>query len=84
MQNPRAFQGSGPQKDKPLGLYLAMCLGLLFFCVPLYYMFSTSFKAEPEVFAIPVHWVPHTFLPENYLEAFLAAPFPRYLGTACW
>lgn len=76
------FRAQLRQKINLFVLYIAMCLGLLFFCVPLYFMFSTSFKAEPEVFAIPVHWVPHTFLPENYLEAFLAAPFPRYFGNS--
>ena len=70
------------QRISRLGLYLAMCLGLLFFCVPLYYMLSTSFKTEAEVFAIPVHWIPHSFLPENYREAFLAAPFPRYFWNS--
>ena len=65
-----------------LGLYGIMLLGLLFFCVPLYYMFSTSFKAEPEVFAIPIHWVPRSFLPANYVEAFQAAPFLRYFGNS--
>ena len=63
-------------------LYTAMCLGLLFFCVPLYYMFTTSFKAEAEVFAMPVHWIPHSFLPQNYVDAFLAAPFPRYFWNS--
>ena len=70
------------QRISRLVLYLTMCLGLLFFCVPLYYMLSTSFKAEREVFAIPVHWFPHTFQPENYIEAFLAAPFPRYFWNS--
>ena len=70
------------QKANGAALYAAMCLGLLFFCVPLYYMFTTSFKAEPEVFAMPVHWIPRSFLPQNYVDAFLAAPFPRYFWNS--
>ncbi len=65
-----------------LTLYGVMVLGLLFFCVPLYYMFTTSFKAEAEVFAIPIHWIPHSFQPQNYVEAFLVAPFPRYFWNS--
>jgi multiple sugar transport system permease protein len=59
-------------------LYAAVIVGLLFFCVPVYYMVSTSVKAEPEVTAIPVHWIPHEFHPANYREAFAVAPFGRY------
>ncbi|MCB0099298.1 MAG: carbohydrate ABC transporter permease, partial [Caldilineaceae bacterium] len=50
----------------------------LLFCVPVYYMVTTSFKAEAEVVAIPIHWLPHEFKPENYPEAFATAPFALY------
>lgn len=76
------FSAHFRQKANGAALYIAMCLGLLFFCVPLYYMFTTSFKAEPEVFAMPVHWIPRSFLPQNYVDAFLAAPFPRYFWNS--
>lgn len=59
-------------------VYLAAIIGLLIFCVPVYFMVSTSFKAEAEVFALPIHWIPHEFHPENYIEAFKAAPFALY------
>ncbi|MBV7335215.1 carbohydrate ABC transporter permease [Chloroflexi bacterium TSY] len=41
-------------------------------------MVTTSFKAEAEVFAIPIHWIPQQFKPGNYPNAFAAAPFGRY------
>lgn len=59
-------------------LYAAVILGLLLFCVPVYYMVTTSFKAESEVFALPIHWIPHEFSPQNYPEAFAVAPFGLY------
>lgn len=59
-------------------LYAVVCAGLLLFCVPVYYMVTTSVKAESEVTAIPVHWIPHEFHPENYPEAFGLAPFGLY------
>ncbi|MBI3957984.1 MAG: carbohydrate ABC transporter permease [Chloroflexi bacterium] len=59
-------------------LYAVVIVGLLVFCIPVYYMATTSIKAEAEVFAIPVHWIPHEFKPQNYPEAFAAAPFARY------
>lgn len=59
-------------------LYLALLAGLWLFCIPLYYMLTTSLKAENEVFAIPIHWLPVQFSPQNYPEAFRVAPFARY------
>jgi multiple sugar transport system permease protein len=55
-----------------------LLLGLLVFCIPVYYMVTTSVKAEREVFALPIHWLPHEFSPQNYLEAFKVAPFGLY------
>lgn len=59
-------------------LYAVVIVGLLIFCVPVYYMATTSLKAETEVTAIPVHWIPHEFHPENYPAAFALAPFATY------
>lgn len=59
-------------------LYLGLALGLLVFCIPPYYMVTTSFKSESEVFAIPIHWLPQKFSPSNYPEAFSVAPFGLY------
>jgi ABC-type glycerol-3-phosphate transport system permease component len=41
-------------------------------------MITTSMKAESEVFAIPIHWLPVRFSPANYPDAFAVAPFGRY------
>jgi ABC-type glycerol-3-phosphate transport system permease component len=59
-------------------LYLVTLAGLLAFCIPVYYMVSTSFKAEEEVLAVPVHWIPEQFKPTNYPEAFQVASFGLY------
>jgi len=59
-------------------VYVLVIAGLLIFCVPVYYMVTTSLKAESEVTAIPIHWIPHEFHPENYPDAFATAPFATY------
>jgi len=59
-------------------LYAIVVVGLMFFCIPVYYMITTSFKGEWEVIAIPIHWIPQEFKPSNYTEAFKIAPFARY------
>ena len=66
------------QALKSLLLYAVVSGGLFLFCVPVYYMVSSSFKAESEVVAIPIHWLPHEFTPQNYPEAFAIAPFALY------
>jgi multiple sugar transport system permease protein len=59
-------------------LYTVVIIGLLIFCIPVYFMVTTSVKAEAEVFALPIHWIPRVFKPENYPGAFATAPFGRY------
>ena len=64
-------------------LHAVLIAGALFTSVPVYYMFSTSFKSEAEVLAVPIHWLPHEFQRlDNYFEAFETAPFGRYFLTA--
>ena len=58
--------------------YAGLGIGLWLFCIPLYYMVTTSLKAEREVFAIPIHWIPAQFNPANYPQAFAVATFGRY------
>jgi len=60
-------------------LQLVVLVGALITSIPLYYMVSTSFKSESEVFALPVHWLPHEFQGfSNYIEAFQVAEFGRF------
>lgn len=50
------------------------------FAFPIYFMVTTSFKAETEVFATPLHWLPHHFQgPGNYVHAFEIEPVARFL-----
>lgn len=58
--------------------YAGLLLGLLVFCIPPYYMITTSVKNEGEVFAVPIHWLPEQFQPQNYVEAFAVKPFGLY------
>ncbi|NLE46550.1 MAG: carbohydrate ABC transporter permease [Chloroflexi bacterium] len=60
-------------------LHIVLIVGALFTSVPVYYMISTSFKAEREVFAIPIHWFPADFQwLDNYRKAFEIIPFGRF------
>lgn len=49
------------------------------FALPLYFMVSSSFKADQEVLASPVHWVPQDFQGlTNFQRAFDEIPLARY------
>jgi ABC-type glycerol-3-phosphate transport system permease component len=49
------------------------------FAFPLYFMFSSSFKAEPEVLANPIHWIPQDFQGlQQFQKGFDAVPLLRY------
>jgi len=49
------------------------------FAFPLYFMVSSSFKAETEVLANPVHWFPQEFQGlTQYQKGFEAVPLVRY------
>ncbi|MBS7577671.1 MULTISPECIES: carbohydrate ABC transporter permease [unclassified Enterococcus] len=38
----------------------------IFTLVPFFWMISSSFKTNNEVFTVPIRWIPATFHPENY------------------
>jgi multiple sugar transport system permease protein len=57
---------------------LLIALGLVFF-LPFIFMLSTSLKAQRQIFAWPIIWIPNPFIWRNYTDVFKYAPFVRYL-----
>ncbi len=50
------------------------------FAFPLWFMVSSAFKAESEIMAVPVHWLPHDFQGlDQFREAISEAPLVGYL-----
>ncbi len=70
----------------PLGLFIGWtvaALGGLLFLFPFGWMVSTALKSEQELFAFPIHWIPRAIHPENFLKAWVTAPFLTYtINTA--
>lgn len=57
---------------------VGLLIALIFF-FPVYFMVSSSFKAEHEVFATPLHWLPHEFQGlRQYERAFSEMPLARW------
>ncbi len=58
--------------------YVAFVGGALLMLVPMLWMMSTSLKELPDVFKIPIQWIPRPPHWEVYVEAFSRFPFERY------
>lgn len=64
---------------KPVLLFTIAAVLAFAFGFPLYFMITTGFKAEPEVLATPIHWLPQSFQGlSNYARAFELAPVGRW------
>lgn len=60
-------------------IHAILISGVLFTCLPIFYMVTSSFKTEAEIFAVPIHWFPHEFQGlDNYTKALQVAPFGQF------
>lgn len=65
-------------RPERLLLYAAVAGGAIVFALPFFWMLSTSFKPENQVFAYPPKWIPTEFTIEGYTEPWRNLPFPTY------
>lgn len=49
--------------------YLVVTLGAVIMLLPFAWMISTSFKAENEIFTVPIRWLPSRITLQNYVKA---------------
>jgi multiple sugar transport system permease protein len=61
--------------------YLLLTVGAIGFVVPFLWMLGTSFRPLPDIMANPINFIPTQFHPQNYVEAWQAAPFGTFLGN---
>jgi len=61
------------------GFYLALIASSIAMLVPFYWMLSTSFKLEGDVFAYPPEWIPQPATLLHYIEVWTSLPFARFL-----
>ena len=60
-------------------VYAVMTALALIFMIPLLWMFSTSLKTRPEIFAWPPTWIPDAPQWVNYPDAFSKYPLARFM-----
>ena len=59
-------------------LYVVLIFGAVIMAFPFYWMLTTAFKGLSESVAIPPTMWPTTWIWTNFVDAWHAAPFPRY------
>ena len=61
-------------------LFVVALVAAAVFAFPIFFMVTSAFKAEEEIQAIPIHWLPHQFQwLARFREAAEFAPLWRYL-----
>lgn len=63
-------------------VYLVLVAGALVVALPFFWMLSTSVKAEAEVFAEPIVWIPQPLEWDNYVRALTILPFATYFANS--
>jgi sn-glycerol 3-phosphate transport system permease protein len=55
-----------------------MLAGVIAIGLPVYWMIAAAFKTTPEIYSVPVTWIPRQPVLSNFARAWQAAPFGRY------
>lgn len=69
-------------KFSTLVIYILLTLGAVFMVFPFFWMITGSFKNTLEITAFPPVWIPSSFSPKNFIEAFDKAPFITYFKNS--
>jgi sn-glycerol 3-phosphate transport system permease protein len=67
-----------PRLRSVVGLNALAVLAAVAIGFPFFYMLTTSLKTLPEVYAVPLRWLPEWPAWENYVEAWTRVPFGRF------
>lgn len=69
----------------PLLWFIVALILTITFALPMYFMFSSSFKAETEIFAAPIHWLPQEFQGfRNFQLGFELVPLARFFFNSAF
>ncbi|NLW60551.1 MAG: carbohydrate ABC transporter permease [Firmicutes bacterium] len=60
-------------------LYLFYLVASVLMLLPFFWMISTAFKPESEIFTLPIRWLPSSFSVQNFKRAFQIIPIFNYM-----
>ncbi|WP_210418191.1 carbohydrate ABC transporter permease [Ruania zhangjianzhongii] len=75
----RSSQVSGRHIATSVLHYGLLIVVALVFLVPLYWLFTSAFKDNTEIYQWPPVWLPSSLDPGNFVRAWQAAPFGQFL-----
>jgi multiple sugar transport system permease protein len=78
MKTSSGFRGFS-QGARKAALYILMVAVAIQLGLPFYYMVSTAFKTNKEIYSGTMVWFPSSLNFDNFVKAFKAAPFGLYL-----
>ena len=59
--------------------YIIVTIGAIIFLIPFVWMLSSSLKPQDQIFVEPPVWIPNPIQWRNYVDAWNALPFSRFL-----
>lgn len=73
------------QSSRPVaraGGYLALLLVVVLVALPLYWILVSSLKERPDIYTVPITWVPDVVTFDNYSTVRTGVPFADYLRNS--
>jgi len=77
--SPRALAGRPLKRLNKALIYVIVTFLAAVILVPFFWMVSTALQADGDIFAWPPQWIPSPPQWHNFVEAWTAMPFNRYL-----
>jgi sn-glycerol 3-phosphate transport system permease protein len=74
--------GQGTRPLARTGGYLTLLLVVLLVGLPLYWILLSSLKERPDIYTVPVTWLPDVFTVDNYSTVRTGVPFLDYLRNS--
>ncbi len=75
--------GQREKLKKGILFVIMFAIGLVM-VLPLFWMLSTSFKNEADVFNSPIEWIPNPITTYSYERVLTEFPFFRWMGNTLW
>ncbi|MDI9481894.1 MAG: carbohydrate ABC transporter permease [Bacillota bacterium] len=64
---------------KKVLLYIFYLTGSAFMLLPFFWMISTAFKPDNQIFTVPIRWIPSPVYFKNFVKAFEVIPIVKYM-----
>ena len=74
-----ALRGIKGETVRKVLLYTFYLLGTVLMLLPFFWMISTAFKPDSQIFTMPVKWLPSSLYWDNFKRAFQVIPIVKYM-----